>query len=59
MPCITFIFWVEDYNAQGNKAQQTEQQRTQSGAVGIQEEMLTFYRARDSVLGTARKQKYR
>jgi len=43
--CITFIFWVEDYNARGNKGQQREKQTTQSGAVDIQE-MLTLNRAK-------------
>jgi hypothetical protein len=43
---ITFIFCVEDYNAWRNKGQQTEKQRTQSGAAGIQEEMLSLNRAR-------------
>jgi hypothetical protein len=41
-----FIFWVEDYKARGNKGQQRGKQRTQSGAVGFQEEMLTLNRAR-------------
>jgi hypothetical protein len=44
--CIIFIFWVEDYKARGNKGQQREKERTQSEAVGIQEEMLTLNRAR-------------
>jgi len=43
---ITFIFWVEDYNAWRNKGKQTEKQRTQSGAAGIQEEMLSLNRAK-------------
>jgi hypothetical protein len=43
---ITFIFWVEDYNARGNKGQQREKQRTQSGDVGILQAMLTLNRAR-------------
>jgi len=41
---ITFTFWVEDYNARGNKGQQREKQRTQSGDVGILQ-MLTLNRA--------------
>jgi len=43
--CITFIFWVDNYNARGNKGKQREKQTTQSGAVDIQE-MLTLNRAK-------------
>jgi hypothetical protein len=43
---ITFIFWVEDYNARGNKRQLREKQRTQSGDVGILQAILTLNRTR-------------